>query len=241
MVSGLLIGGWLIVGLAGVFAFELPSFLPKCSLSNPNLGDCIKENANKVIPIIAKGVPELGITSVSPLRLPVAEVKTLDLIVQDVYDDDLKNLKVTNASFDLKNGKIQFALYLDRIDSLSQNYTFTNGVLFGLPVSGHGKYNVTMTGVTVDYTGDIKTYGRNGETYVEITNAKASTNVERGYYHFENIKSPRESDVNRYIDDHWKDYRAKLKPAFDFYLAASIHAPIGRMFEHVPLNKIFLP
>ncbi|GJQ86325.1 hypothetical protein Trydic_g9021 [Trypoxylus dichotomus] len=231
--------GFLVLASAG--GLELPSFIPKCSLSDPNLGDCIKEKANIVIPQIAKGVPEFGIPPLSPLSLPEAKAEALDLIVNDVYIGDLKDFKVTKASLDFKSGKADFSIYLDRLHALSQNYTFSSGMLLGLPVTGHGKYNATILGISVNYTGDIKTYEKDGDTYVDLVNGKIFSDVVRGYYHFENIQSPKEKDVNRYIDDHWQDYRIKLKPAMDLYLAKFIHTPFAKIFSSVPLNKIFLP
>ncbi|GJQ76012.1 hypothetical protein Trydic_g8803 [Trypoxylus dichotomus] len=231
--------GFLVLASAG--GLELPSFIPKCSLSDPNLGDCIKEKANIVIPQIAKGVPEFGIPSLSPLSLPEAKAEALDLIVNDAYTDALKDLKVTKASLDFKSGKADFSIYLDRLHALSQNYTFSSGMLLGLPVTGHGKYNLTIVGISVNYTGDIKTYEKDGDTYVDFVNGKISSDVARGYYHFENIQSPKEKDVNRYIDDHWQDYRIKMKPAMDMYLTKFIHTPFAKIFSSVPLNKIFLP
>ncbi|GJQ86327.1 hypothetical protein Trydic_g9023 [Trypoxylus dichotomus] len=230
-----------LVALVTAGEYDLPSYIPKCSLSDPNLGDCIKDKANIVIPILAKGDPKLGISSISPLQIAIAEAKALQLIVYDVFTDDLKDLKVAKASFDVKSGKAAFTLSLDRIDSFSQNYTFTNGMLLGLPVSGHGKYTVKLIGITIDYTADVKTYEKGGDTYIRLENDKCSSNLERGYYHFENLQSPNEKDINQYVDDHWQEYRAQLKPAIEFYLTEIVHVPIAKIFEKFPLNKIFLP
>ncbi|GJQ86324.1 hypothetical protein Trydic_g9020 [Trypoxylus dichotomus] len=217
------------------------SFIPKCSLSDPNLGDCIKEKANIAIPIIAKGIPEFGMPSVSPLLIPEAKSEVLNIVWYGVTNDDLKDFKVTKASFDIKTGKVDFTIHLDRLQVLAQNYTITGGILLGLPVTGYGKYNLTAVGVTVNYSGDIKTYEKDGDTYVDLVQGKISSETERGYYRFENIRSTEEKDVNKYIDDHWQDYRKKVKPALDFYLTKYVHNPFAKIFSSVPLNKIFLP
>ncbi|GJQ86321.1 hypothetical protein Trydic_g9017 [Trypoxylus dichotomus] len=231
--------GLLVLVSAG--GLELPSFIPKCSLSDPNLGDCIKEKANIAIPIIAKGIADFGIPPVSPLSVPEAKSDVLNLIIYGVTTDDLEDLKVTKASFDFKAGKVDFTMHLDRFQLLAQNYTFINGVLLGLAVTGHGKYNLTAVGVTIKYNSDIKTYEKDGDTYVDLVQGKISFEYERGYYHFDNIQSTEQKDVNKYLDDHWQDYRKKVKPALDFYLAEYIHNPFAKIFSSVPLNKIFLP
>ncbi|GJQ86328.1 hypothetical protein Trydic_g9024 [Trypoxylus dichotomus] len=217
------------------------SFIPKCSLSDPNLGDCIKEKANVAIPLVAKGVPEFGIPSVSPAKVPSAELKELHLVVNDAHCDDLKDIRLTKAYLDIKKGKTELTLSLDRLEVLMLNYTFTSGMLLGLPVSGHGQFNMTMVGITVNYSNDIKTYDKGDDTYLSLANGSTSTSIERGYYYFENLQSPKEGDINKYIDDHWEQYRVQMKPIVEYELTKYIHTPVVKIFSQVPMDKIFLP
>ncbi|KRT84967.1 hemolymph juvenile hormone-binding protein, partial [Oryctes borbonicus] len=151
MIVSVILSVGCLARLASVIGLDLPSYIPKCSLSDPQLNNCIKEKANIVIPKIAEGIPEFGIPSISPIKVKKAESKVLNLISYDAYCDDLKDIKVTTAYFDIKKGEAQFTMHLDRLTVMSQNYTFTNGMVLGLPISGHGEYNMTMVGITINY------------------------------------------------------------------------------------------
>ncbi|GJQ72570.1 hypothetical protein Trydic_g13452 [Trypoxylus dichotomus] len=97
MLVSILLAASCFVRFVSAGGMELPSFIPKCSLSDPNLGDCIKEKANIVIPLVAKGVPEFGIATASPVFIPLVESKELHLVMNDVYCDDLKDFRLTKA------------------------------------------------------------------------------------------------------------------------------------------------
>ncbi|GJQ73663.1 hypothetical protein Trydic_g14002 [Trypoxylus dichotomus] len=220
---------------------ELPSYLTKCSKSDPNLGKCFKEKANVAIPIIAKGDPDFGIPSASPLKLPTAEINTINLTLYNAFTDDIKNVEITKAVLDFKNGKAAFSAFVKVFSALAENYTFASGEVLGVPVSGHGKFQITSEGATIDYKGDIRLYEKDGETYMELVNSSAVSNVDRSNYYFENLKSPEKSDVNQFINENWRLFRAKIKPATDPYLNQLINTPIKAIFSKVPLNKVFLP
>ncbi|GJQ72567.1 putative juvenile hormone binding protein, partial [Trypoxylus dichotomus] len=142
---------------------------------------------------------------------------------------------------DIKEGKAEFTLSLDRLEVEALAYSFTSGMLLGLPVSGNGKFNMTMVGITVNYSSDSKIYDKGDDTYLSLANGRTSTDMERGYYYFENLQSPKEGDINKYIDDHWEEFRIQMKPTIEFYLTKYIHTPVAKIFSEVPMDKIFLP
>lgn len=42
---------------------------------------------------------------------------------------------------------------------------------------------------TLDFKSDIQLYEKQGEVYMNLVNRVVNTNLERGYYYFENLKS----------------------------------------------------
>ncbi|GJQ86329.1 hypothetical protein Trydic_g9025 [Trypoxylus dichotomus] len=216
------------------------SYLTKCSKSDPNLGECFKEKANVAIPLIVKGDPDFGIPSLSPVKVPVIEINTLNLTLFDVFTDDIKDLKITKAVLDFKNGKAAFTAYAKTINGLAENYTLTSGEVLGIPVSGHGEFRGSIEDATIDYKGDIRLYEKDGETYMELVNSSAVSDVGHASYYFENLKSPEKSDVNQFINENWRLMRSKMKPASDFYLNQFVNTPVKAIFSKVPLNKLFL-
>lgn len=62
----------------------LATYFKTCKLSEPNLNDCWYNAAKSVVPYLLKGVPELGIPNMLPLKMPTLTVKhdkfAMDLI-----------------------------------------------------------------------------------------------------------------------------------------------------------------
>ncbi|KAK9679684.1 hypothetical protein QE152_g39804 [Popillia japonica] len=63
----------------------------------------------------------------------------------------------------------------------------------------------------------------------------------KNYYYFENLKSATVVDMNAYIDEHWREFGAQVKPATDVYIQELLYLPFSVIAAKVPLEKFFLP
>ncbi|GJQ86313.1 hypothetical protein Trydic_g9009 [Trypoxylus dichotomus] len=81
-----------------VFGLELPSYLRKCSLSDPNLRQCLIDNANFAIPRLVKGEAEYNWPLLSPLLIPELELPGPDFTVtlRNVRLEGFENFKMTD-------------------------------------------------------------------------------------------------------------------------------------------------
>ncbi|GJQ75948.1 putative juvenile hormone binding protein [Trypoxylus dichotomus] len=186
---------------------------------------------------------KLSIPRVLPATFDVAPCygDGLAFILYNAYSDFLKDLKITDALFDLKNNKAEFEAALDRVEVTAKNYTILNGTFVGVKASGHGSFNMTLVKVVASFKGDIRKYKKGGEDYLELTNFKVVLNVDRGYYYFENLKSEEKDDMNTYIDENWQRFRQQLLPIVETYVRTFIYYPVNVIFKEVPINKMFLP
>ncbi|GJQ86317.1 hypothetical protein Trydic_g9013 [Trypoxylus dichotomus] len=232
-----------VVSLTSAASYDLPSYIERCSLSDPNLNECFKEKANLAIPFLAKGDKELGIPQAAPVTIPVAPSYSSDFkfILYDAYSESLRDLKVTKVLFDLKTGKVDLEANLNSAVLTAKNYTILNGTIVGVKASGHGAFNMTLANLAVYFKADIRKFKKGGEDYFELANSQVTSSVERGYYYFENLKSEEKDDMNAYIDENWKKFRLQLKPTIESYLKTFIYYPINVIFNRVPINKMFLP
>ncbi|GJQ86318.1 hypothetical protein Trydic_g9014 [Trypoxylus dichotomus] len=232
-----------VASYASAAGSDLPPFIEKCSLSDPNLSECFKEKANLAIPFLVKGYKALSISQVLPATFDTAPCYAdgISFIIYDTYSDSLKDLKITDALFDLKNNKAEFEAVMDRVEVTAKNYTILNGTFVGVKASGHGSFNMTMVKLVISFKGDIRKYKKGGEDYLELTNSKLVSNVDRGYYYFENLKSEEKDDMNAYIDENWRKFSQQLLPVVETYMKTFVYHPVNVIFKEVPINKMFLP
>ncbi|KAK9680016.1 hemolymph juvenile hormone binding protein (JHBP) [Popillia japonica] len=224
---------------------DLPPYIKKCSLSDPQFNECIMTKANEVIPILTKGDILFGIPSLSPVSFTEAPLKVdnLFMILMDTYMDNFKDLRITKMVFDLSNRKVELSAVIDRIEVTAKNYTVISGEFVGVRAQGHGRFNATLIKSTLDFKSDIQLYEKQGEVYMNLVNRVVNTNLERGYYYFENLKSATVVDMNAYIDEHWREFGAQVKPATDVYIQELLYLPFsviaakrGELADKVPLH-----
>ncbi|KAK9686085.1 hemolymph juvenile hormone binding protein (JHBP) [Popillia japonica] len=217
----------------GVKSAELPNYIPKCSLSDPNLNECIKENANSIIAILAKGDIDFGIPSLSPVVFQEApgHGKNISFVLYNTYHDNIKDMQLDKASYDLENAK---------------NYTILSGKFIdvtakGQVLLGHGRFNMTLERVIMEYKADISKYEKRGDIYLDLTKSDLSTTNGHSYFYFENLKSPERADVNDYINKNSKIFVGQLKPILDRYLNTFFSYTLNVIFGKVPFTEMFLP
>lgn len=52
----------------------IASFLKICKQNDPHLGKCVMESVEQIRPLLSKGIPEFGIPSCEPLKIPEVEI-----------------------------------------------------------------------------------------------------------------------------------------------------------------------
>ncbi|KRT84966.1 hemolymph juvenile hormone-binding protein [Oryctes borbonicus] len=141
---------WGVISLTTAIGDDLPPYIEECSLSDPNLSKCFKEKANLAVPFLVKGYKELDIPQIEPVIFPEAPcfLDGATIVLYDVYSDLFKNVVITDATFDLKRGKVEFDSVIDHAEVLAKNYTIVNGTIIGMKASGHGMFNMTFAKLT---------------------------------------------------------------------------------------------
>ncbi|GJQ86319.1 hypothetical protein Trydic_g9015 [Trypoxylus dichotomus] len=240
-----------LVTSANTSVWDLPPYIEKCSISDPDLNVCFKEKANRAIPRLAKGDADFGIPPTSPTvysKSPVyGDGFTMNLY--DVFNDDTKNLWITDLEFDLEKGILDFTAVLNRSYVGAQNYEIVNGTFQGITATGSGKFNLTLVDIVLRFKGNVTEYQKFNETYLELK-YNLSARVGRAYYFFENLSplngssssgQQLETDVNAYIDLNWQAFWSQLNPSYEAYMGTFIYYPFGVILSKVPKRKLFLP
>ncbi|KAI4458774.1 pnas-3 related [Holotrichia oblita] len=223
----------------------LASYIPQCSMKDPDLNKCIKDNANKVIPVIVKGVcicdPDFGIPSLSPIDVKDLTLggDNLKIVMTDVHCDDVKNIRLTEALFDLKNKKTAYTAVIDSL-TVTAKYTVKDGKILSRSVSGSGKYNMTYVGVTIHSKSDVNIIEKDGEKYIQLLNPTFDSDIKRGYFHLENLQSPEGGDLDEFVDKNWEAVWKEIKPSQDKAYAQFLNVPLMAIVDNVPIINILI-
>ncbi|XP_022909532.2 protein takeout-like [Onthophagus taurus] len=224
-------------------AEELPNYIKKCKLSDPNMNECFVKNANDAIPTLVKGDPTFKLINMSPVVIPVVNLGSgpnLEMKLTQVTSNNIKDFRLSKANFDLKSNKIWLNSKMDRLEVIS-NY-FIKGQILVLPINGEGKSNITFIGNDMTYEADIGSKDINGIKYYTIENPTLKAIPDKVYFHFDNLFGGDPNlgkQMNNFLDENWSDFYDELKPALQKAMEAVVTNVFKVYFAKVPADKLF--
>ncbi|GJQ86331.1 hypothetical protein Trydic_g9027 [Trypoxylus dichotomus] len=227
--------------LSRSFTVDLPSYITPCSLKDPALSECIKNEANAAIPTVVKGEPLLRLPVLSPLVIPELAIggANLQIKLTDLRNDDLKDLRFSATKLDFANKRAGFVGFVDKFTVLA-TYSIKDGKIGSRSVSGSGKFNMTLVGNTIDYKCDVDVVEKDGEQYLQIVDPTLVLTIERAYYSFENLRSSSGGDANAYVEKNWRLLTDELKSSLDKIFKNLLTETLGGVTAYVPMREPLL-
>ncbi|KAL1132409.1 hypothetical protein AAG570_010364 [Ranatra chinensis] len=165
------------------------TFTEPCRRTSPRFDLCMKKALQALIPKLGKrGIPELELESIDPLRVPemifnfdsLQDVKG-KLMVNETIATGMTTIKITDVRSDIVEGK-SFNIDIDyAIEKIEISGKFSMGGRVGdYPVSGAGPYNITVGQVTGTWELRGTQIEDDGEAYIKVTDFHTSPSV--GYF-----------------------------------------------------------
>ncbi|GJQ86316.1 hypothetical protein Trydic_g9012 [Trypoxylus dichotomus] len=226
-----------------ITSIQLPDYMKKCGLKDPELNKCIIEHANDAIPVLVKGDDILGIPILSPVIIPKIDLYDGDfrLDLSNVTFDNFKDFIMTDIHFDIKEKESDFVLK-SKYMKFAAKYAIKDGQILTRSISGNGKFLMTLVNNTIRYKVNVATYEKNGEKHIRRSNPELKLESERGFYYFENILSVDEGmeDVNIYLQEHWEEVQRKTQPGIEKFILKYIELVLSAVNDNVPVKEIFL-
>ncbi|KAF9804410.1 hypothetical protein SFRURICE_014330, partial [Spodoptera frugiperda] len=186
---------------------------------------CLKGSAQAAVPLLAAGVPDMGIATMDPMHID--QVKT----VQAGLAMDFRNTIVKG----LKNCKCSVTMEGD--------YTL-GGKLLIMPIEGSGKYRIKIRGVVVKIQLDIDEKPRDGATYWVVKNWNYSATVEKDvHYKFRNLFNGNKqlSDaIHEFANQNWRDIFQDVAPPIVKVVVGRIVKETTKLFDNVPLEELVI-
>lgn len=95
------------------FVLSSASFLNKCSRSDPQLNACLKKTFNNLKPYLARGIPEIGLPPMEPLKVDALGIENtagnirIKGVFSNVVNSGASNFTVKEVRSDLNVSALQ--------------------------------------------------------------------------------------------------------------------------------------
>ncbi|XP_028177870.1 protein takeout-like isoform X2 [Ostrinia furnacalis] len=228
---------------AAVFSVRSASapFITPCKQGD---AACLKSSAQAALPIIAPGIPELGIKPLDPLRLDLVKGDQggLQLSFRDTVLTGMKGCTVENVKHDLTKGKSLVVIKCSV--NLQGNYKL-GGQLLILPIQGEGKYTINIQDIVIKTYSDITTVeGADGKPHWHITDWRNSYQVKTGtQFQFDNLFNGNKVlavPVHDFVNNNWREVMQEIAGPIVRAIVAAVVDDVEALYKAVPAEELFI-
>ncbi|CRK98545.1 CLUMA_CG011896, isoform A [Clunio marinus] len=163
--------------IATVFGYALAqnfdtSFIKKCSRRDPQLNACLKNTFNHIKPYLVRGIPEIGVPPIEPLKLDNIGIENnagnirIKGSFNNVVNVGASNFTIKEIRSDLKKLRLDLGLYFPKIKSKGRYEV--NGQVLLLPIVSRGEFYAEFTDVNAIGKLHGKEVIKDNETYMTV-------------------------------------------------------------------------
>jgi len=222
----------------GSLARIAPSFITVC----PGLkNDCLKKSIQESIPLFAKGIPELGVKTIDPLK----EDENVSLELPGGFQVQLDNGTMTGLrkcvvnDVSYQNDEVDLTL---RCNSTIRGKYKANGRILIVSINGDGDAKIKAQNVIIGAKIKFHDVVRDGVTYYEIKDYKVKqefgdkvsfvlTNLFKG--------SPELSEVVlQFLNSNWKQIVDEFGGPILDRLVKNVFKNVKTFFHNVPKDEL---
>uniref|UniRef100_A0A182QFP2 Haemolymph juvenile hormone binding protein n=1 Tax=Anopheles farauti TaxID=69004 RepID=A0A182QFP2_9DIPT len=226
-------------------AAKFPSAFSQCKQEDAT---CLLQAVTATFRNFHKGVPEIGLVPLDPLRIDKMDIIQGDgpiNIVLNFRKVDLlgfSEAQIKKASgFTANPTKMDMSLLVP-VASLVGGYKI-NGKVLILPIQGEGASNMTMVNcdISLKWTGNL--VERNGKQFYQVDKFKVHFDTTRFYMNFTNLFNGDKAlgdNMNVFLNDNWQDILKELKPAISAAFTKIFEAVVSNVFNKVPYSELYL-
>ncbi|KAK9754525.1 hemolymph juvenile hormone binding protein (JHBP) [Popillia japonica] len=187
------------------FAEELPAFIKKCSLTDPNLLKCFVRNGNLAIPELVKGSSFFGTPPARPLHISEIDLPGVDFTVLDLcifQKLTFLELILQIAHVRLEGVHNGTALLTAPYLNLTADYIIVSNDYFFPTVVENGRLHTTLVDNLLKYHGMANRLSRNGELYLKFARDDSTFQTKRIFYRYSDIHDSRIGNFQEFLNVH---------------------------------------
>uniref|UniRef100_A0A2H8TNC5 Protein takeout n=2 Tax=Melanaphis sacchari TaxID=742174 RepID=A0A2H8TNC5_9HEMI len=218
----------------------------QCRLSDPDLGECLRNELQKSTAYFSKGSPSLGILPTDPLRIDSLEIDrsigTLNMKFKDLDILNLKSSIIKGLTFDPKNFTLKIDLVAQKPIVMEGQYAISGKVII-LPINGNGTCRFVLDNYKSFSVIKMKPVLKNGNTYLEIISANFKFTTSKMHLKMNNLFNGDKvlgDNMNLFLNENWMELLHEMQPAFEKALGVAFISMGQEFFNRVPLNQIFI-
>ncbi|XP_049286339.1 uncharacterized protein LOC125765363 [Anopheles funestus] len=224
---------------------KFPASFSRCKQED---GNCLLEAITATFRNFHKGVPEIGLVPLDPLRIDKMDIVQGDGPINIVLN--FKKVDLTgfqHAQIKKANGFTSNPTKMDLnlvvpVASLVGGYRI-NGKVLILPIQGEGSSNMTMADCDISLKWTGKLVDRNGKQFYQVDKFKVHFDTSRFYMDFSNLFNGDKAlgdNMNVFLNDNWQDILKELKPAISAAFTKIFEAVVTNVFNKVPYNELYM-
>ncbi|XP_028040396.1 protein takeout-like [Bombyx mandarina] len=224
----------------GVKSASAP-FITPCKVGD---SACFVASAQAAVPIVAAGIPDLGIKPLDPLHISVINGNQggLELTFKDTIVRGLSGCHVEGVKND--PAKKKQAVTIKCSVTLTGDYKLS-GKLLVLPIEGEGKYNIKIRDIVIKTANDLVTVtGADGKPHWHIESWKHTYEVKTGaHFQFENLFNGNKvlaTPVEEFVNSNWKDVMQEVAPPIVRSIVSEVVAAVDALYKAVPAEDLYL-
>ncbi|KAK9687506.1 hemolymph juvenile hormone binding protein (JHBP) [Popillia japonica] len=228
--------------LAATANHVLPWYIKQCSISDPNLNQCILRNGNLAIPEMVKGDCFFNNPISVPLFVPEINLLGDDFTasLRSVYVRGFETFKLTDVGFNLAN-RDQFIVVESPILEISADYIIYDRNKLIRSVQGGGKLEAVLHQNIANYTPTVEQRQENGKIYLNLLSDNLRLTTKKIYHEFSGIYSNYYGNLNWFIKKQKIIIDEKLRPAMAKLLLNYLSNITINLSKKLSVFEIFTP
>ncbi|KAL5235486.1 hypothetical protein ACI65C_002896 [Semiaphis heraclei] len=220
----------------------------QCKKSDPKFDECLKMGLQSAVPHLAKGVPNLGLLKMDPLRInsllidqgtgPVS-IK-LDFKNLDIYN--MKSIIIDKIHYNTETYVLDAQLHPEKSIVLDSDYEISGKVLI-LPIVGKGKCKIILDVAKLVATVQLKPVIKNGNKHLEVVKIAWKFTPTKLNLKFENLFNGDKAlgdNMSVFLNENWREVLNELQPAIEEVFGTAFKEITQNFLNRIPENQVLL-
>ncbi|XP_065084300.1 putative beta-carotene-binding protein [Ochlerotatus camptorhynchus] len=225
---------------------ELPSFMRICNRDDPELGQCLKDSIERLLPELKNGIPSIGFPAIDPFTQDSSyfEYKNQQMYgslhIKSAKTYGLSRAKIQNVRATAEDDSFAMEVDVQFPKLITEGKYKGEGRFNAIKVVSKGYFNVTTTDVTTTWKISGRSTQRNGETYVLIDKFDMSPEVgdmkifATGLFPDPGLNQVALDFVNQYWPSLYKEMLPETRRSWEPIMLDVIN----KMFNRVPYRRL---
>ncbi|CAH0397522.1 unnamed protein product [Chilo suppressalis] len=223
---------------------SLPSYVTPCNISDKHLSQCVKEQIIVCLPKFTKGIPELKVPSLDPIKLDDIKIggNGLDLTFFEASMEGISDSKVTDFKINLGEVDEEFSLSFKSNFTLKAKYEVDGRILI-LPIKGKGDAFVYAQGVEVQISSKLTHFKNNKGEHLKLATPTYKYDIELTTFDLQNLFNGNKQLADttlQFANQNWKQLMDELAPPAIKQIVVTGVKAINKFFASVPISQMII-